>query len=366
MYELETSARKLLGFLVDEETTQEETEEREEIFKSICLEFKKNYEKIIGDYNCVFPLSKNHIDKIREIKFENLLPILQEVVEYDFINEYRHYDNGMMSNEKKADIINEHNPTLKLLKYKNSYDGYESSKNASKYGFDCDDWNGTCGLARRLYEKLWGWDYVEDKFTNKQKENTPRVIKGELKTVWEKGNVKTNSDTMNSYAKTVISALGARSIKDLEENYNLYSERINDVYREFALFNHTIGNLTVIPYYAVFYNGERKSFNGTRAFCGCIKDFWDLSLVLLRDEQNFGSELFKEYVDIFLQWDYVDDNYEPLPLFAGHLDKDANVMPQNAKDFKDFFINVTERIKARGTLIVIILMLTKMNEKAYL
>lgn len=88
--------------------------------------------------------------------------------------------------------------------------------------------------------------------------------------------------------------------------------------KEFAKMTHTVGNLVLVP----------AGYNGYRGTQPCIKDYFDLSLenlIHVRDgkrylgeEQAVRRKNFIKYINTFFLWDYVDGEYEVLPLCASH------------------------------------------------
>ncbi len=230
---------------------------------------------------------------------------LSDIVDYDFKNEAH-----------RLEIRLENDPIEKFLKYK-------------KFGrFDCDNSNGTCLLMNDIYYKLWRWSY-----------NSRFTIDDELKKAF--GNMwrRLGADTMNSYQTTYTNA---KSIYK--------SVRENELMLQFAKYTHTIGNFTLIPF-----NLEGvKYFNTYR--CARFKDYFDLSLKYIKEQVD--EDTFKNYIDIFFLNDYVDGEYNVLPLFSRHndylsqermiIDNVNLLIPQNETELNEFLKNVIDRIQNRG------------------
>lgn len=101
----------------------------------------------------------------------------------------------------------------------------------------------------------------------------------------------------------------------IEEDGNyICSEKI----KEFAKWTHTVGNLVLVP---AGYNGYR----GTQPY---MKDYFDLSLDnlvhrwdgnhFLGEDEKTVKQSFMRYINTFFLWDYVDENYQPVPMCESH------------------------------------------------
>ena len=153
---------------------------------------------------------------------------------------------------------------------------------------------------------------------------------------------------------------GIKELIEADENY-IRSEKI----KEFAEWTHTVGNLILVP----------AGYNGYRGTHPCIKDYFDLSLdnlLYVRDGKRYlgeDSEIrrqnFIRYINTFFLWDYVDENYEVLPLCESHEMQMAaqrktgvleakGVLPEK-EEIDDLCSNIDDRIRRRGLFVVAML-----------
>ncbi|MBA9086884.1 hypothetical protein FHR92_003364 [Fontibacillus solani] len=241
------------------------------------------------------------------------------LITYDFKNE-----------DPCKEVRGEKDPIRKFEIYKNS-----------KSNFDCD-----CSrLADRIYELLWGWNY-------RNKFSIPDNLKGKLEaTKWD----RLGCDTMNSFLTTYNHA---RKIYTQDHD----NVRANDYLKKFASLTHSIGNFTLVPFKLDF-RQDVKSFNQNRGWHGgkyFVYDYFDLSLKLIKEHVNALG--FKAYIDTFYLNDYVDHNYDIIPLFGGHvellkedkllLDNPNRFLPKNEAELIEYLRNVLEKIESRGLRIV--------------
>ena len=108
----------------------------------------------------------------------------------------------------------------------------------------------------------------------------------------------------------------ADRIKELVEADENYIR--SDMIKEFAGLTHTVGNLVLVP----------AGYNGYRGTQPCIKDYFDLSLAnlvngwdgthYLGKDYQARRRNFIKYINTFFLWDYIDENYEVLPLCESH------------------------------------------------
>jgi hypothetical protein len=260
--------------------------------------------------------------------------------EYDFKNEHPY-------NEVRV----ENDPVRKWLLYK-----------SSPYLFDADSSNGTCEATMRLYRQLWNWD-TENKLS------------------------KAPSDTMNSFWITYKAAMqiccsgmslgwtvrevdefhsdgrGRPTKEDtcyLAENYyRLMDEderfrELNELpyIRRFARLTHCIGNLTLVP----------RGFNRARSLR--TKDYWDLSLGLLKDKWGVwktggvipGAKDFEEYIHFYFMEMYIDAGKgDYLPLTRSHArcySGASQLLPANREELKECVGQMNDRIEKRGEIMI--------------
>jgi hypothetical protein len=244
------------------------------------------------------------------------------LITYDFKNE-----------DPCKEVRDEKDPFRKFELYKNS-----------KSNFDCD----RSELADRIYKLLWGWSYYENS------DIIPDILKGMLEaTKWE----RLGCDTMNSFSTTYTKARKIYT-QDLDK------VRANDYLKKFASLTHTIGNFTLIPFKLNF-RQDVRSFNQDRGWrrkegMYFVYDYFDLSLKLIKE--NVSETGFKAYIDTCYLNDYVNKNYDIIPLFKGHADllKEDKLPIDNPYIFLttdeaeliEYLRNVLEKIESRGHRIV--------------
>lgn len=253
-----------------------------------------------------------------------------------------------------------------------------------KYGniADCDGSDGKCSLAIDLYMKLWDTKKIPG-LTFFQMSNN---IFGEA---------KFGGDTMNSVQNGVMSEIVKylvinkvvekrakfNSTKFTIELYtnNFYAEGDStpeidftgvlkkefDGFEKYVESYHTLGNFVLVP----------AGFNGKRGMNYNTYDFWDSSLVWLKnngfvsDKAVFSTDDFTKYINYFFLWDYVEpdgDKYKVRPLFASHkyiesgnleknilwtnLTADINEIDAIKKDFQEVYEDTgfIEAIRDKG------------------
>lgn len=213
--------------------------------------------------------------------------------------------------------------------------------------FDCDNSNGTCELTGKIYEALWS-------------EREVKSFRG---------------DTMNSYA-TTFGQLGICCVVQLlfedpsfRKTWQLYEgfkSEIDEICGEFAQLTSCIGNFVLVP---PDYNKYRYKIT---------KDYWDLSLDNLRlnKEEWLGESVsFKQYINLFFLWDYVDKDYHVVPLFSRHKEllpgdnslllAKEEVLPSSETEIKEFMNNVNVRIRRRGIFMCAMLRIAENDEEEY-
>ena len=148
----------------------------------------------------------------------------------------------------------------------------------------------------------------------------------------------------------------------IQENENyICSEPV----QEFAALTHTVGNLVLVP----------AGYNGYRGTQPCIKDYFDLSLdnlVHVWDENRYLGETdevrsrnYIKYINTFFLWDYIDENYEPIPLCESHK-KQMEVQRERGKleakgvlppieEIDDLCSNINDRILKRSRFVIAML-----------
>ncbi len=248
---------------------------------------------------------------------------VSDVMNYDFKNEL-----SEIANAKEKTYID------KFLLYK-SFGGK----------FDCDNSNGSCPLTNDIYIKLWGWDY-------KQRYTLTGLLQEKFGCVWN----RFGSDTINSFQTTYNKAIKIY-------NNDLSAVRKNKLLNEYARLTHSIGNFTLVPFHLK--ENDTLSFNQFRGTK--LGDYFDLSLKLLKENVEFS--VFKEFIDTFYLNDYVDKQYNIIPLFYRHkqlLNQDKmkftnieEILPQNENELNEYLNNVITKIKNRGIKMAKILFVAK-------
>lgn len=152
----------------------------------------------------------------------------------------------------------------------------------------------------------------------------------------------------------------AARIKELIESDDDYigSKSIT----EFAGLVHTVGNMILVP----------ARYNGYRGTHPCLKDYFDLSLDNLRhdwdgrhllgeDEETRGRN-FIHYINTFFLWEYVDEDYEAIPLCGSHKKQlmiqreTGRLYPKNAlpvrEEIDELCDNINVRIRRRSFFMI--------------
>lgn len=223
-------------------------------------------------------------------------------------------------------VLNEENNIKRLLFYKMLK--FCGSR------FDCDGSaiKGTnekyfCKLSREIYRKFW--DFNDDINKNRTIKNNYGLVSG--------FDIEFGPDTLNSF------------ITSYENNTSN-----NVTFKNFAVLTHTIGNFTLVP------RMEDKFEKGFNSYRGLhYGDYWDISLQHLLSKGFKNDETkFREYIDTFFIWDYVDEKYNPLSLFMNHSDftKRTSCKSDIKRDnYQNFLDNVEYAIKRRGKFMVYML-----------
>jgi hypothetical protein len=235
---------------------------------------------------------------------------------------------------------------------------------ASPHNFDADSSNGTCKLAEKIYRTLWGWD-LEEKLRTAPSDtmNTfwttykvamqlycPGMVLG-----WADRKVTAFRDSGNGLptkADTFYLAAHYKRFVSENEGFRLLNEL--PYIREFASLTHTIGNFTLVPQGLA--KGQ-KSFNVARY--AITKDYWDLSLGLLKGEWGRWTTAgvvpkagdFNEYADTYFMGMYLDSEGEYLPFFDGHARHRSGarqLLPASKEELEVCVKTINERIKCRG------------------
>lgn len=251
---------------------------------------------------------------------------LLNLITYDFKNE-----------APWNDVRDEKDPIRKFEKYR-SFNKNDTRK------FDCDNSNGSCKLADHIYELLWDWSY-------RKRHSIPEMLQGKLDARWD----RLGSDTVNSFTTTY-----KRALEIYSQDHN--AVRDNKYLQKFATMTHTIGNFTLVPF-KLYPQQDTKSFNQHRgANFGpyFVYDYFDLSLKLIKE--NVGDREFKIYIDTFYLNDYVDHEYNIIPLFKRHeellnrekllLDKPKVFLPRDEAELNEYLMNIIKLIESRGHRIV--------------
>ncbi|MCL2110843.1 MAG: hypothetical protein FWH32_01040 [Clostridiales bacterium] len=423
----------------------------EVIFADELEDGKKTFRDIVKEY--VGYIENNNAKElymlVKEKKFRSLPKELKNLVTYDFKDENdenarKLYEAIDIDSDMNLDVfldeacVNTKNrctckemisslkhchesPNLeKYMRYR-LFENFEqlNPKRDYKEGlcrkrFDCDSHDGSCALASKIYDKLWGWMYINsennESWYNKKhywsvlndEEAKSYEIPKECKDLWDfwrrnklgeyenkHGKLISimsglNSDTMNSFKTTYNKALEIKAGEEKIplESYTVKGGRIdieklvlknpdvltkicenNDI-QKFAQLTHSIGNFTLIPHKIKFGKNKDPECFQYRGSKHDIKDYWDLSLKLLKEPWNFGEgdgKHFEDYIDTFYLNCYVDKNYDVEELFTEHFDV-GHLYPADSDEMERFLSNVNEKIISRGTLMVLILMLKKWDE----
>lgn len=243
-------------------------------------------------------------------------------------------------------------------------------------------------FPREIYRTLWNWQDlcrvkdVEFKYATIRQfavscyERDKQMGPDTMNSFWITFSaylIANHSDTYrwNNFKNTVFFKEGengkqrdrADRIKELIENDERYvgSEKI----KELAALTHTVGNLVLVP----------AGYNGYRGTQPCIKDYFDLSLdnlIYSRDGNHYLGEDSKtrkrnyiKYINTFFLWDYVDENYEPVPLCESHKKQleiqqrtgrleAKGVLPEK-EEIDNLCNHITVKIRSRGLFVIAML-----------
>lgn len=286
---------------------------------------------------------------------------------------------------------------LKSLRDDSPVLGFLNYKGLPKFcDFDCD---GTIRknylkqgyyswFPREIYRVLWNWkdlcrvEDVEFKYATIRQygqscyRNSLQMGPDTMNSFWITFSaylISNYPDTYkwNNFKNTVMFLDGengkqrdrAGRIKELikQDEHYIRSEKIV----EFAKLTHTVGNMILVP-------ARYNAYRGTQP---CIKDYFDLSLDNLLhswDENSYLDEKnknrkrnFISYINTFFLWDYVDDNYEPLPLCESHKNQmeaqrdkgklEAKGVLPKKEEIDDLCGTINLRIKKRGIFMIAML-----------
>lgn len=242
---------------------------------------------------------------------------VEDIVYYDFKNE----------------SVEERDTTTRDMLGK--FERYKSL--SRKTNFDCD----RCSLALDIYKRLWGWDYSKNNF------RLSESLQSQFEPQWK----SFGADTMNSVQTVLTQA-------NIFYNNKRAEITKNENFLRFIALAHTIGNFTLVPH--KLYSDDEYSFNRCRGYSKYgkyfVKDFFDLSLKIIKE--NVDESMFKRYINTFYLNDYVDENYNILPLLQSHktflvqkklcLEQPNKFMPQNIEELNEYWSNVSVKIEARG------------------
>ena len=233
----------------------------------------------------------------------------------------------------------------------------------------CDSSAGNVLLTNKIYEILWGWY-----FTHPSKRDAPIFLKTKLG-LKDSDMLELGADTMNSFLWVFRAAIEIEmlelncrdNIKDFycpREGLINFCHPVmrtvmkNEELQKYARLTHSIGNFTLVPFNI---NSDKKnSFNQYRGKSIEIRDFWDISLYVLKDffdNKTGGENLFRNFISIFFLDVYTDKNndYTITPLFKRKSDSlipQSNPQPNNQCELNDFLRNANKKILARGKVMV--------------
>ncbi len=261
---------------------------------------------------------------------------LNELIEYDFKNQMAELLNHNRIRKEKRE-------KLQNLQDKSSIEKFKIYKNDFKYDCDCSK------LANDIYEKLWECEIVQNKpirYSSKKFENNLKMklskIEKEDKISEILSHISLERDTINSFQRI----------------YNKFPQKQDSFFKEFAKLTHSIGNFTML----LNPNEEKYKQGFNRGRNAKTMDFWDLSLMLMREElylrygEKVGKSIFETYIDTFYLNEYVDNEYNVKPLIKNEHRFDwknknklqfANIIIEEA-ELENYAKNVTYKIRTRG------------------
>jgi len=230
------------------------------------------------------------------------------------------------------------------------------------YNFYSSDVEGIecTNLPNCIYELLWAWSEKESKryrdvmnsfntYMNKMiflMSNENKSLKG-VKETFEK---ITGATRLNPSKKFVFYVICDKNRKEKMKNE---LKKMN----ELAKWTNTIGNFILLPNTSEEKRGENvfKNNNGN--------DRMDKYLVYLKkkrkeeEEDKDKDKVFKEYINENYLWDYVDKEYNIIPLFEDKNNQDVKNLPEEPKKYNEFSEKVINNIKRRGMFIEIMIRL---------
>ena len=200
-----------------------------------------------------------------------------------------------------------------------------------------------------IYEALWNWNrngkstFAKIRFDNFQCEfgaDTMNSVQTSFNKLAEdiiNGNQIFEKPIKDYYSSGYLLQL-YRTNKEtfcalLTENFK------NNGFQSYIDCYHTIGNFVLVP---KLFNGKRGYsllYNGNK-----VNDYWDISLMYLRDRGWNGLEQddFNKYINYFFLWDYVSEN-------------DNSYTVKELSNTDSFFKTTVQYIKRRGIFMIAML-----------
>ena len=306
-------------------------------------------------------------------------------------------DNERASRKSNKEFYQNRIDQLKSLNGESALINYLDYKGLPKFcDFDCD---GTVRknylkqgfyswFPREIYRCLWNWqdlcrvNDVEFKYATIRQfgqscyEPDMQMGPDTMNSFWITFStylITNHSDTYrwNNFKNTVFFKDGengkqrdrADRIKKLIESDANYI--CSDKIKMFAELTHTVGNLVLVP----------AGYNGYRGTQPCIKDYFDLSLDnllhdwdanhYLGDGSKAGKQSYIKYINTFFLWDYVDDNYEALPLCESHKNQmmgqkksgrlEAKGVLPKKEEIDVLCVNINDKIRRRSLFMIAML-----------
>ncbi len=233
-------------------------------------------------------------------------------------------------------------------------------------------------LLREIYIYLWGEDFMEnyckcsDTMTSAQ-----TLLNNCIECVYDQEMFK-NVYMTDSKVRVTSNSSIVMAVCSKNSLYELLGTNFNDLERFLKLY-HTIGNYTPVP----------EGFNQARSLMG-KKDFWDLTLMYIRDYylkvnkedkntiirgllnikgneekmkiwlekmkvwlDNYGDGLdgWKKFVEKNFFQDYVDENFEVKPFWEGHNYKNLE-LPKCKEEINELLKKLCCIIEKRGKRII--------------
>lgn len=252
---------------------------------------------------------------------------------------------------------------------------------------DCDGtlWNRTvCELTRCIYRELWDWDdkgkrygMTENKEFGEMGPDTMNSAQTTLNAIVTNEFNECKDDKVTSIQKGRYSQLLTLELLENKNSRQTLIGWLNNVegLSDYLDLYHTMGNFALVP----------AHLNSSRGTDYLLKDYWDRSLLALKDgyacrlkdrsgKVEWNRELFPRYINTYFLWDYVEKQCEittdegissgfcyECKSFTG--DGDIESFMDNKCLIEDFLKKTCQVIKQRGRFMTAMLKIKKHDKE---